>query len=63
MYQTLGRIEATLEAVHETTRNTREDVKSLTGRVSSLEVSRGWLIGAGAGAGGFMGWLTHLFKG
>jgi hypothetical protein len=51
IYRALGRIEATLESVHEkvSTQNTRLDNHSA--RLSKLEKWQAWTLGAGAAAG------------
>jgi hypothetical protein len=60
--RTLGRIESKLDAMVVSHRNMEETARVLDTRVTSLEVSRGWLIGAGAAAGGLIGWVASLFK-
>ena len=61
LYRSLGRIEEKLENVAADVADTKEYVRGVSERVRSLENSRAWGIGLGAGAGGAIGWLMSLF--
>jgi hypothetical protein len=58
---TLGRIEAKLDSVDEKVEDTRKYARENSKRIRSLEVSRGWFVGAGAGAGAVAAWLLDFF--
>jgi hypothetical protein len=62
MYLALGRIEEKLNHVEAEVQDTKQYARDISTRVRSLEVSRGWLVGTGAGAGGLAAWLLNLLK-
>lgn len=62
LYQTLGRLESKIDSIEEKARDTKEYAQDISERVRSLEVSRGWFIGAGAGAGALTAWLTGIIS-
>lgn len=62
LQRTLGRLESKVDTLVDAVVAGREADVEIEARVRSLEVSRGWFIGAGAGAGGLLGWLSSLFR-
>jgi hypothetical protein len=62
MYELLGRIDEKLNHVEAEVKDTKQYARDISTRVRSLEVSRGWFVGAGAGAGALGAWLASLLK-
>jgi hypothetical protein len=62
IYRTLGRIETSLKNVEEKVDDTKLYARDISARVRSLEVSRGWFIGTGVGAGALGSWVLSLFR-
>jgi hypothetical protein len=57
--QSLGRIEARLEEHFRILKEVKEDVEDATSRVSELERSKAWLLGAAAAVSALIGFAAQ----
>lgn len=63
LYLMLGRMEGKLDSLIASHNESKADHDKLATRVSSLEKSRSWLMGAAATVGALSGILSTLFLG
>jgi hypothetical protein len=59
--RSLGRIEEKLESVATDAADTKTYVRAISDRVRSLEISRGWLLGASAFVAATISWVLGFF--